>query len=93
MKKIQHYIQNRELSNKKKLDEKTIAWIFLNAAKKEIHNFQNKDIREIKLKNKNLHIKTVHPVVSSELCIQREKIIREANKLAGENVIKKIAIF
>lgn len=90
MKKIQDLLKRKR--TRQVFDEKTIARVFLEAAKEEIKNFEGEDIREIKLKNKNLYIKTTHPVVSSELFMRREKIIKKTNEIAGAPVIERILI-
>lgn len=77
---------------KKTLDEKTIARVFLEAAKEEIKNLEDADIREIKMKENILYIKTAHPVISSELFLLREVILKKTNDIAGKKVVEKILI-
>ena len=96
MKKIQDIIK-RKISRtargeKKTLDAKTIARVFLEAAKGEIKNLEDSDIRDIKIKDKILYIKSTHPVISSELFLRRESILEKGNKIAGRRVIEKIII-
>jgi len=86
------------------LEEKTIARLFLEAAKVEIPGLGDADIREIKLKNspassreasragKTLYIKTAHPVISSELFLRKEKILAKINELAGRKEIEDLRI-
>lgn len=93
MKKIQDLLKKKSTcpaGEAERLDEKTLARIFLEAAKSEIKNLDESDIREAKIKNQNLYIKTTHPAVSSELFVFREKIIRKMNKIAGKVEIRKI---
>ena len=96
MKNIQDILKrkvSREARGEKKvLDEKTIAGVFLEAAKEEIENLETADIREMKVKDKVLYIKTAHPVISSELFLRRENILNRGNKIAGGKVIEKIVI-
>lgn len=96
MKTIQSILKKKKISTGnleiKELDEKTIARVFLEAAKMEVKNLEDADVREIKMKEKSLYIKTVHPVVSSELVLRREKILEELNKIAGKTVVEKIVI-
>ena len=98
MKKIQDILK-RKISRAKSghlpskvLDEKTIGRVFLEAAKGEIKNLEDADIREIKMKEKILYIKTAHPVISSELYMLREKILEKGNEIAGRKVIERILI-
>ncbi|MFA6285220.1 MAG: DciA family protein [Parcubacteria group bacterium] len=96
MKKIQDILK-RKISRgiqagKKTLDAKTIARVFLEAAKGEIKNLEDSDIRDIKIKDKILYIKTAHPVISSELFLRRENILEKTNDIAGRRVIEKIII-
>jgi hypothetical protein len=76
----------------KVLDEKTIAGVFLEAAKEEIENLEAADIREMKMKDRVLYIKTAHPVISSELLLRREDILKKTNAIAGEKVVERILI-
>jgi hypothetical protein len=96
MKNIQDILKGkvrREKSGQKKeLDEKTIARVFLEAAKGEIENLETEDICEAKLKERILYIKTAHPVVSSELFLRRDKILEKTNEIAGREVIEKVII-
>jgi hypothetical protein len=96
MKNIQDILKRKAGSEargeKKELDEKTIGRVFFEAAKGEIKNIENFDIREMKIKEKILYIKTAHPVVSSELFLRREKILEKTNEIAGEKVIEKVII-
>ncbi len=96
MKKIQDILKRKisrtARSEKKVLDEKTIGRVFLEAAKEEIKNLEDSDIRDIKIKDKILYIKTAHPVISSELFLRREGILEKGNKIAGRRVIEKIII-
>jgi len=95
MKKIRDLLKKKSAypaGETKKLDEKTLVRIFLEAAKSEIKNLDEGDIREVKVKNQNLYIKAVHPVVSSELFMFREKIRRKMKEIAGNAEIGKIFI-
>ena len=96
MKKIQDLIKKnisrRDRGEKKELDDKTIARVFLEAAKNAVKNLEDEDIREIKMKNQILYIKTAHPVVSSELLLRREYILEKTNEIAGRKVIDKIIV-
>jgi len=89
---IKRNVSRRERGEKKELDEKTIARVFLEAAKGEVKNLTDEDIREIRIKEKILYIKTAHPVVSSELFLRREKILEKTNEIAGGKVVEKILI-
>lgn len=98
MKKIQDILK-RKISRAKSghlspkaLDEKTIGRVFLEAAKEEIKNLEDADIREIKIKEKILYIKTAHPVISSELYMLRESILEKTNNIAGKKVVERILI-
>jgi len=90
MKKIEDLLKRKR--TRQALDEKTLAGVFLEAAKEEIKNFGSEDIQEIKLKNKILYIKTAHPVVSSELFVRREKILEKTNEMAGSQEIERIMV-
>jgi hypothetical protein len=96
MKNIQDILKKKNMGAcvgaPKELDEKTIVRVFLEAAKGEIKNLEDSDIREAKLKEKILYIKTAHPVVSSELALRREKILEKANRIAGKIVVEKMFI-
>jgi len=96
MKNIQDILKRKAgreaRGEKKELDEKTIGRVFLEAAKGEIKNIEDGDIREMKIKEKTLYIKTAHPVVSSELFLRRDKILKKTNEIAGGKVIEKVII-
>ena len=94
MKKIQDILKTfpERGMKKKELDEKTIVRVFLEAAKTEIRNLEDADIREVKIKNKIFYIKTAHPVISSELFLRRKKILGEVNKIAGEKIAEKVIL-
>jgi len=96
MKNIQDILKKKKASAGKSeakiLDEKTIARVFLEVAKEQVKNLADADIREVKLKNNTLYIKTAHPVISSELFLRREKLLEEVNKIAGKKVAEKIII-
>jgi hypothetical protein len=96
MKNIQDILKKKIAAEKsrtaKELDEKTIGRIFLEVAKAEIENLEDADVREVKLKNQTLYIKTAHPVVSSELMLRREKIVAELNGIAGKVAVERIVV-
>ena len=96
MKKIQDILKRKSSRGiqvgKKALDEKTIAGVFLEAAKEEIENLETADIREMKMKDRVLYIKTAHPVISSELFLRRETILKKTNDIAGKKVVERILI-
>jgi TFIIF-interacting CTD phosphatase-like protein len=92
MKTIQSILKKKttggQVGQAKELDEKTLARVFFEAAKGEISNLEDADIRETKLKSKTLYIKTAHPVVSSELVLRRKKILKEVNNIAGSGAVE-----
>jgi hypothetical protein len=96
MKNIQDILKRKSIreksGEKKELDEKTIVRVFLEAAKGEIENLEAEDIRETKMKEKILYIKTAHPVVSSELFLRRDKILEKTNEMAGSQVLERVII-
>jgi hypothetical protein len=96
MKNIQDILKRRvgrdASGEKKELDEKTVGRVFFEAAKGEIKNLESEDIREMKLKEQILYIKTAHPAISSELFLRREKILEKANEIAGGKVIERVII-
>ncbi|MDD3487614.1 MAG: DciA family protein [Candidatus Moranbacteria bacterium] len=96
MKNIQDLLKKKKISGAagavKGLDEKTLARIFLEAAKKEIRNFEEADARAEKLKNKTLYIKTAHPVIASELFLRKEDILRSMEDLAGGRKVERLII-
>jgi hypothetical protein len=96
MKKIQDILKRKSSrgiqAGKKVLDEKTIGRVFLEAARGEIKNLEDADIREMKIKDKILYIKTAHPVISSELFLRRENILEKTNDIAGKKVVERILI-
>ncbi len=94
MKTIRSILKKKKMSAPgsamQELDEKTIGRVFLEVAKGEIKSLEDSDIREIKLKNNILYIKTAHPVVSSELALRRERLLEKVNKITGDKTIEKI---
>ncbi|HLM83854.1 MAG TPA: hypothetical protein VK254_01420 [Candidatus Bathyarchaeia archaeon] len=96
MKNIQDILKRKASPAKgrlvRELDEKTIGRVFLEAAKAEIKNLEDEDIREMKNKEKILYIKTAHPVISSELFLRRENILKRTNEIAGTKAVEKILI-
>jgi hypothetical protein len=96
MKNIQDLLKRnasrRARGGKKELDEKTIGRVFFEAAKEEIENLESEDIRELKIKEKTLYIKTAHPVISSELFLRKEKILKKTNEIAGSEAVDKVII-
>lgn len=97
MKTIQSILKKKKISpgkgEIKNLDEKTMARVFLEAAKEEIENLESADLREVKIKNKTLYIKTAHPVVSSELLMRREKILENIARLVDKKIVDDIKIY
>ncbi len=89
---LKRNVSQRARGEKKELDEKTIGRVFFEAAKGEIENIESEDIREMKMKDKTLYIKTAHPVVSSELFLRRDKILEKTNEIAGGKVIERVVI-
>jgi hypothetical protein len=96
MKKIQDILKRKGSRGiqvgKKMLDEKTIGRVFLEAARGEIKNLEDVDIRGIKIEDKILYVKTAHPVISSELFLRRESILEKTNDIAGKKVVERILI-
>jgi len=92
MKKIADLLNKKKTSNvfSPDIDDKTIESVFLSILKKEMKNISRADIREAKLKNQKLFVKTIHPAVASEIWRRREKIVSEVNRELGREIIKEI---
>lgn len=73
-------------------DDKAIAKISQEITVAEVKNVTSEDIQEIYYKKNKLIIKTIHPVVASEIWKKREKIIRKINEFAGKEIVEKITI-
>lgn len=96
MKNIQDILKRKarrgQTGEKKPLDEKTIARVFLEAAKEVVKNLKDENIRDIAIKGKIIYIKTAHPVVSSELYMRRENILEKINEITGGKAAEKIIV-
>ncbi len=87
----------KDLLNKKNFgvaaaDEKTVEGALFGILGIESENISRSDIKEVRLKEKKLLIKTIHPAVASEIWRMREKIEKLINEKLGEGTIDTIKV-
>jgi hypothetical protein len=91
MKSLKNILSRKRVGKRSFLDEKTVEGIFFDVLQKEAKNIDRSDIREVKIKDKKLIIRTIHPVVASEIWRKREKIMSRINEEAGNEIISLIS--
>lgn len=96
MKSIKDILRHKNIfspgKNKAEADEKTIIKVFQETALAEIRNLSPEDLRDACLKNKTLHVKTIHPAIASEVWRKREKIRNKTNHILGSNKVEEIRV-
>ncbi|MFA5871786.1 MAG: DciA family protein [Parcubacteria group bacterium] len=74
------------------MDEKTVEKVFKEVATRKILGIQAEEIREVRIKEGKLKIKTTHPIVAGELWKKREMLIKEVNKILRNDFIREIKV-
>jgi predicted nucleic acid-binding Zn ribbon protein len=92
MKSIKNYLSKKDLFQTRNIDEKTIFYIFKKVVKEEFGNIGADKFKAEYFKDKTIFIKSDSSVWSSELWLNKDKIVRKINQEAGGKVIEKIKI-
>ncbi|EKE11576.1 MAG: hypothetical protein ACD_15C00059G0014 [uncultured bacterium] len=92
MKLIKSYLSQKNVFQVKNLDDKTIFFIFKKIIKEEFGNIGLANLRPEYYKDKTIFIKSNSSVWSSELWLNRDKIVRKINSEIGGKAIDKIKI-
>lgn len=90
MKTLKDLLSKKNVGEFLGTDAKTIESVFFDVLGKELKNVDRPDIREVKVKDKKIFVRTIHPAVASEIWRKREKIKNQINKELGEEIIDAI---
>jgi hypothetical protein len=92
MRLIKNYLSKRDIFQIKNLDDKTIYFNFKKIIKEEFGNIGLANLRPEYYKNKTIFVKSDSSVWSSELWLNRDRIVRKINAEIGGKVIDRIKI-
>jgi hypothetical protein len=92
MKSIKNYLSKKDLFQVRNIDEKTIFYIFRKVVKEEFGNIGADKFKTEYFKDKTIFIKSDSSVWSSELWLNKDKIVRKINQEAGGKVVEKIKV-
>lgn len=92
MKILRDLLNRKNIADISKIDEKTIESVFFDVLGKESKNVERSDIREVRMKDKKIFVRTIHPAIASEIWRKREKIKSEVNNFLGSESIKEIRV-
>ena len=92
MKLIKNYLSKKNIFQAKNLDDKTIFFIFKKVVKEEFGNIGVANLRPEYYKNKTIFVRSDSSVWSSELWLNRDKIVRKVNAEIGGKVVEQIKI-
>ncbi|MFA5993522.1 MAG: DciA family protein [Parcubacteria group bacterium] len=92
MKLIKNYLSKKNIFQIKNLDDKTIFYIFKKVIKEEFGNMGVVNLRPEYYKDKTIFVKSDSSVWSSELWLNRDKVVRKINTEIGGKVIDRIKI-
>jgi hypothetical protein len=93
----------RELVNRKKAgqgrgldtgkeDERHVEKLFMYALGRINNNISRSDFKRFYLKKEILYVRATHPSIASEIWRSRERIVKEINMKAEEEIIRTIKI-
>jgi hypothetical protein len=92
MKALKDILDRKKVGKASFLDEKTIEAVFFDILRQEVINIDHSDIKEFKIKDRKIRIKTIHPAVASEIWRRRENIIAQINKECGKEIIETVSV-
>lgn len=92
MKSLKDLLNKKNTSKAAEADAKTIESVFFDVLGKELKNIDRPDVREVKLKDKKIFVRTIHPAVASEIWRKREKIKDKINEELGKKTIEAIKV-
>lgn len=90
MKSLKNLLDKKNIGRTGGIDEKTIESVFFDVLGKELKNVDRPDIREVKVKDKKILVRTIHPAIASEIWRKREKIKDKINEELGKETIEAI---
>ncbi len=92
MKLIKNYLSKKNVFQIKNLDDKTIFYIFKKVVREEFGNIGVANLRPEYYKDKTIFVKSDSSVWSSELWLNRDKVVRKINAEIGGKIIDRIKI-
>lgn len=92
MKSIKNILDKKKLFQPKILEDKTVFYIFNKIIGEEFGNLGREKLKPDYYKNKTIYVKSASSNWSSELWLNRGKIIRKINKELGGKEIEEIKI-
>lgn len=90
MKSLKSLLDKKNVGRGGRIDEKAVESVFFDVLGKELKNVERSDIREVKVKDKKIFVRTIHPAVASEIWRKREKIKNQINQELGKEIIETI---
>jgi hypothetical protein len=97
MKSFRELVDRKSVGQKKELgasneDVKYVERLFMEALGAINKNISRSDFKNFYFKKEVLYIKATHPSIASEIWRRRERILREINKKAEEEIVRAIKI-
>lgn len=90
MKSLKSLLDKKNIGGAGGIDEKSVESVFFDVLGKELKNVERSDVREVKVKDKKIFVRTIHPAVASEIWRKREKIKDKINEELGKETIETI---
>jgi len=90
MKSLRDLLNKKNVGKAVEADAKTIESVFFDVLGKELKNVERSDVREVKVKDKKILVRTIHPAVASEIWRKREKIKNKINEELGKETVEVI---
>ena len=92
MQSLKTFLDKKNIKRKIVLDDKTVFYLFKKIIKEEFGNIGLEKLIPDYFANSTLHIKSQSSAWSSELELQKAKIMRKINKEIGSEQIRNIKI-
>jgi len=92
MKLLKSFLNKKNINKVINLDDKTVFFLFKKILKEELGNVGLEKLRPDYFADGILHIKSMSASWSSELWLQKDKIMRKINQEIGKEEIKDIKL-
>jgi len=92
MKALKNYLAKRDVFQPKTLDDQTVFYVFRKVIKEEFGNVGIEKLIPDYYKNRTIFVKSDSSAWSSEMWLQKDRIVRKMNAELGEGSIEKIKV-
>lgn len=92
MKSLKNILARKNIGGEAVVDEKSVESVFFEILREETPNIGRADVRNFRMGDKVIFLRTVHPAVASEIWRRKEKLKRKINDLLGSEIIEDMKI-